>query len=69
MGRSLRQPRVASDLAMVGRTATVKSVEKGEVLVMIGGEIWSAHCDVDLVPGQHVKVVAEQGLWLQVEPE
>lgn len=69
VGRSLRQPRVASDLAMVGRTATVKSVEKDEVLVMIGGEIWSAHCDVDLVPGQHVKVVAEQGLWLQVEPE
>ncbi|WP_237067355.1 NfeD family protein [Microbulbifer guangxiensis] len=69
VGRSLRQPKVASDLAMVGRSATVKSVEEDEVLVTIGGEIWSAHCDTELVPGQHVRVVAEHGLWLQVEPE
>ncbi|PCO04381.1 serine protease [Microbulbifer flavimaris] len=69
VGRSLRKPRVAIDHAMVGRTATVKSVEKDEVLVMIGGEIWSAHSDAELVPGQQVKVIAEQGLWLQVEPE
>lgn len=69
VGRSLRKPRVAIDHAMVGRTATVRSVEKDEVLVMIGGEIWSAHCDTELVPGQQVKVIAEQGLWLQVEPE
>ncbi|GAA5525008.1 hypothetical protein Maes01_01568 [Microbulbifer aestuariivivens] len=69
VGRSLRQPRVASERAMVGRTGRVKTVEADEILIMIGGEIWRAHCDVALSPGQPVKVIAEEGLWLRVAPD
>jgi membrane-bound serine protease (ClpP class) len=68
VGRSLRKPRIASEQAMVGRNARVDSVDENEILVHIDGEIWRAHCDQALQPGQRVTVVAQHGLTLRVEP-
>ncbi|WGL17544.1 nodulation protein NfeD [Microbulbifer bruguierae] len=68
VGRSLHKPKIAANQAMIGRTAVVTEVEP-ELLVKIDGEIWRAHCDNLLTEGQLVRVVAERGLNLQVEPE
>lgn len=68
VGHSLRKPKVASNKAMVGRTAVVSASEP-DVLVKIDGEIWRAQSSVSLVEGQLVTVVAEEGLLLMVEPE
>ncbi|GAB2523180.1 nodulation protein NfeD [Microbulbifer agarilyticus] len=67
VGRSLRKPKVAANQAMVGRAAVVDQVAP-QLLVKVGGEIWSAHCNEPLTLGQSVIVTAEQGLMLQVEP-
>lgn len=68
VGHSLRKPKVAANKAMVGRTAVVIELEP-ELLVKIDGEIWRARCENLLAEGQPVKVTAEQGLTLQVQPE
>ncbi|GAB2901181.1 nodulation protein NfeD [Microbulbifer echini] len=68
VGRSLRKPRLASDQALVGRTALVSNVHESEVLVHLDGEIWRAHCETPLEPGQRVRIVAQRGLLLYVEP-
>jgi len=68
VGHSLRQPKVAANKAMVGRTGVVTDVEP-ELLVKIGGEIWRADSERLLVEGQIVHVVEERGLRLKVEPE
>lgn len=68
VGHSLRQPKVAANKAMVGRTAVVIEIEP-EVLVKIDGEIWRARCNNLLTEGQLVTVTAEHGLTLQVQPE
>ncbi|MFI2811628.1 MULTISPECIES: nodulation protein NfeD [Microbulbifer] len=69
VGRSLRRPRVASDQALVGRTATVDRVEDDEILVHVGGEIWTAHSDDPVSPGQQVIITEQHGLRLRVRPE
>ena len=68
VGHSLRKPRIASDKAMIGRTAVVMTTEP-ELLVKIDGEIWNAHSDTKVAEGQLVQVIAEDGLKLKVEPE
>ncbi|WP_444921233.1 NfeD family protein [Microbulbifer sp. CnH-101-G] len=68
VGRSLRKPRLASDQALVGRVAVVSNVSEKEVLVHLDGEIWRAHCETPLEPGQRVRVIAQRGLLLYVEP-
>jgi len=68
VGRSLRTPRVAADQALVGRSAVVSDVTETEVLVHLDGEIWKAQCESPLEPGQRVRVIAQHGLLLYVEP-
>ncbi|MFV8783578.1 NfeD family protein [Microbulbifer sp. SA54] len=68
VGHSLRKPKVASNKAMVGRTAVVSALEP-DMLVKIDGELWRARSSVGVVEGQLVKVVAEEGLLLTVTPE
>ncbi|WP_346839117.1 nodulation protein NfeD [Microbulbifer sp. SAOS-129_SWC] len=69
VGRSLRKPRIASDQAMVGRTAVVMELQGDDVLVHLGGEIWQARCDQRVQPGDRVKVIAQEGLALRITPE
>ena len=66
VGRSLRKPRIASNQAMVGRDAVVSEIQDGEVLVHLDGEIWRAHSDTALQPGDSVRVVEQHGLTLRV---
>ncbi|MFA0810730.1 NfeD family protein [Microbulbifer epialgicus] len=68
LGRSLRTPRVPADQALVGRSAVVSDVTETEVLVHLDGEIWKAQCETPLEPGQRVRVIAQHGLLLYVEP-
>lgn len=68
VGHSLRKPKIASNKAMIGRTAVVMAVEP-ELLIKIDGEIWGAQSGVVLAEGQLVTVVAEDGLRLKVEAE
>ncbi|WKD48746.1 NfeD family protein [Microbulbifer spongiae] len=65
--RSLRKPRVPIEQALVGRTAVVSDVQPLEILVHLDGEIWRAKSEDSLVPGQQVRVIAQQGLLLSVE--
>lgn len=69
VGKSLHKPRVPIETALVGRSAVVSEVQDGEVLLHLRGEIWRAQCDRPLQPGQRVRVVAQKGLLLRVEPE
>ncbi|AMX03117.1 NfeD family protein [Microbulbifer thermotolerans] len=69
VGKSLRKPRPAMDQALVGSAAVVSNIEDGDVLVHLNGEIWRASCAQPLRQGQRVRVVAQKGLLLQVEPE
>ncbi|SDJ84559.1 NfeD family protein [Microbulbifer yueqingensis] len=69
VGRSLRKPRVAADQALVGRPATVTEVTADEVLVRVGGEIWTAHADEQVKPGQRVIITEQHRLKLRVRPE
>ncbi|WP_226648465.1 NfeD family protein [Microbulbifer variabilis] len=68
VGRSLRKPRLTSDQALIGRMAVVSNVSEEEVLVHFDGEIWRAHCETPLEPGQRVRIIAQRGLLLYVEP-
>jgi len=68
VGHSLRKPKIASDKALIGRTAVVMDVTP-ELLVKIDGEIWRSSCDTALSEGQVVRVIAEEGLQLKVEPD
>ncbi|MFC6980561.1 NfeD family protein [Microbulbifer taiwanensis] len=69
VGKSLRKPRPVIEKALEGCTAVVSEVQDGEVLVHLRGEIWQAHCDSPVQPGQRVRVVEQRGLTLHVEPE
>ncbi|MEX2961363.1 nodulation protein NfeD [Microbulbifer sp. TYP-18] len=68
-GRSLRKPRPVVEQALVGRQAVVMEIQGGDILVHVGGEIWSASCEQPLVPGQQVTIVEQHGLTLSVKPE
>jgi membrane-bound serine protease (ClpP class) len=67
--RSLRRPVVTGTQAMLGATAEVLSGFPGEGRVRYGGELWNARSPVALHPGARVRIVAVDGLTLQVEPE
>ncbi|MCW8124956.1 NfeD family protein [Microbulbifer halophilus] len=68
VGKSVRQPRIPADQALVGRSATVSEIQGDVVLVHVGGEIWRATCDVSVAPGDRVTVTEQHGLRLKVEP-
>ncbi|MGB3424461.1 MAG: NfeD family protein [Castellaniella sp.] len=52
---------------MVGEV-TQASDERGRARALVRGEIWQVHADAPLQPGQTVRVRAERGLMLEVEP-
>ena len=47
---------------------TQASDARGRARALIRGEIWQVQADTPLRLGQTVRVRAEQGLWLNVEP-
>ncbi len=55
--------------ALLRATGVVQSWADGEGYVHAQGEDWHARSSAPLVPGQHVRIAARDGLTLTVEPE
>jgi membrane-bound serine protease (ClpP class) len=66
--RSLRRPVVTGVQGMVGDRAEVIQPFSGTGRVRYRGELWKAHSEVELQPGQMARIVKVDGLTLWVEP-
>ena len=66
--RALRRPVVTGVQGMVGDRAEVIQPFSGMGRVRYRGELWKAHSDVELQPGQMARIVKVDGLTLWVEP-
>lgn len=62
-----RQPALTGSESLVGRFATTRTPIDGEGKVFIHGEYWDARSSQAIAEGERVKVVAVDGLKLQVE--
>ncbi|MFV0283811.1 MAG: NfeD family protein [Castellaniella sp.] len=52
---------------MIGEVVQASDI-RGRARALVRGEIWQVHADMRLMPGQTVRVRAERGLILEVEP-
>jgi membrane-bound serine protease (ClpP class) len=68
LARSRRQPVVTGDALQIGQTVVVRSFADGQGVARLGGEIWRIRSSAALTPGSRARVVAIDGLVLQVEP-
>jgi membrane-bound serine protease (ClpP class) len=66
--RSMRRPVVTGVQGMVGDRAEVIQSSAGTGRVRYRGELWKAHSEVELQPGQMARIVKVDGLTLWVEP-
>ena len=66
--RSMRRPVVTGVQGMVGDRAEVIESFAGTGRVRYRGELWKAHSEVELQPGQMARIVKVDGLTLWVEP-
>ena len=66
--RALRRPVVTGVQGMVGDRAEVIQPFSGTGRVRYRGELWKAHSDAELQPGQMARIVRVDGLTLWVEP-
>jgi membrane-bound serine protease (ClpP class) len=64
--RARKRPVVTGNAAMLGASATVTVAADGETWVQVGGESWRAQSKLALRLGQTVRVVAIDGLVLEV---
>ena len=67
LARSHRGPVITGQEEMLGSRARVIDWQGGAGRVRVRGEIWRARGPADLTPGQEVKVIAIDGLTLEVE--
>jgi membrane-bound serine protease (ClpP class) len=69
--RFLRRYRVQTGVeGMIGeRGEVIAAFGDGEGRVRAHGEIWAAHCRAEVAMGERVRIVAVDGLTLEVEPE
>ncbi len=65
--RTRKQPLLAGDDDLVGRTAEVVDGSAGQAWVRVNGELWKANSPARLSVGQKVRVQARHGLVLEVE--
>ena len=66
--RAMRRPVVTGVQGMVGDRAEVIQPFSGTGRVRYRGELWKAHSDVELQPGQMARIIKVDGLTLWVEP-
>ena len=66
--RSMRRPVVTGVQGMIGDNAEVLQGFTGTGRVRYRGELWNAHSDTELSPGQIARIVKVEGLTLWVEP-
>ena len=67
LARSHRGPVITGQEEMLGSRATVLDWQDGMGRVRVHGEIWRARGPPVLAPGQEVRVVAIDGLTLEVD--
>ena len=71
--RSMMKPVTTGAEGLVGVNAEVVSRlspnNYRKYLVRAGGELWTAHCDSSLQPGEQVNIAAVDGIRLVVEPD
>jgi len=66
--RAMRRPVVTGVQGMMGDRAEVIQAFSGSGRVRYRGELWKAHSEVELQPGQMARIVKVDGLTLWVEP-
>lgn len=66
--KAKRRPVASGMEQMLTDTGTVVTAGDHRATILIHSEHWQATCDQPLQPGQRVRVVAADGLTLQVEP-
>lgn len=66
--KARRRPVVTGREQLVGTTGEVLPMSGGDRWVRVHGELWRAAADVELRPGQRVRVVGLDGLTLTVKP-
>lgn len=67
--RSRRRPPMTGDSGLIGKTGVVKTALDPIGRIQVHGELWSARSRTPLAVGQTVRVVALEGLTLEVEPD
>jgi membrane-bound serine protease (ClpP class) len=68
--RFLRRYRISTGAeGMLGEIGVVADPCRPEGTVRLRGEIWRARCPGGAAPGETVKVIAVDGLTLEVEPQ
>lgn len=67
--RARKRPVVSGSEEMIGAVGEVTSVGQTESWALVHGERWKVQSPEALAPGQRVRVVAMQGLTLEVRPE
>jgi membrane-bound serine protease (ClpP class) len=60
---------MTGDSGMIGEIGVVKTVLDPVGRIQVHGELWSAHSRTPVAVGQKVRVVAVEGLTLEVAPD
>jgi membrane-bound serine protease (ClpP class) len=66
--KSRARPIVSGHEELLGKIATVISVEENKTWTRVHGELWQARAAVPLKPGQKIKIVRVEDVILIVEP-
>jgi membrane-bound serine protease (ClpP class) len=67
--RAQRQKTTTGVEGLIGQIGTVRTSLTPEGSVLVGGELWSAHCEKGAEPGDKVRILAVKGLMLFVSQE
>ena len=67
--RAQRQKTTTGVEGLIGQIGTVRTSLTPEGSVLVGGELWSAHCEDGAEPGDKVRILAVKGLMLFVSQE
>ncbi|MCE9687298.1 NfeD family protein [Shewanella sp. AS16] len=65
--RAMRLPVVTGPEALVHQLGVIIDRQAGNYRVRLQNELWNAHSDEDMQPGERVEVVSMQGVTLKVK--
>jgi membrane-bound serine protease (ClpP class) len=67
--RAQRQKTTTGAEGLIGQIGTVRTSLTPEGSILVGGELWSAHCEEGAEPDDKVRVLAVKGLMLFVSKD